>query len=94
MRAIGPLVEGALLILAVVVLAFPETRTPPMHLAVFVLYACVVGPIFWRLRKAKLLRKTIPQIHTAVRAQSATPRATFLTFAASLLGIAALFVMA
>ncbi len=93
MKAFDLICAVALVVLAVVVLAIPESRTLPVRVGLIALYVIVVGQVVWRVRKWGVLRKTIPQMHLAIQAPPNRVGISFLTFAARMLGVAAILVI-
>lgn len=82
--------EAALFILSVVILAIPEARTAPVRAAFFLLFVVLLARMLWEAHTTGLLRMTPQAIAATVHER---PRTAVLSAAAAVLaGIAMMFI--
>ena len=89
-RNILSLVAGVLLVVAVVLVFIPELRTPPMRLALGILWVITAGSTFWRLHRARALTMTLGQIHQ----MAGKPKFGLLHSVSLLMGVVAIIATA
>jgi hypothetical protein len=83
--------EAALVAVSIVILAFPEARTPPMSFLLNFLWVIVGGAWFIQMRKAGVLQMTPKETY---RTAGERPKASLLTFVALMLSFYATVVQA
>ena len=87
------LLQGALLIVSTVVVFFPTARTPVLRVVCMVLVAIVFAWSIWDTWRAGWLTMTPSQIFRAVQQGSPARRRSPLDLLATVMGLAALYVL-